>query len=186
MERLAKLVTVQLFAKVFQIVLSFMTTRLVSKQVFGYANANLGLTTTCCMFWWRECIRKVIQKNVGKDCEALIYKWLVIQICFALLTLTQVFIWEEQVEHQNISILFTVVASVIEAPTEIFYFKSIEQPNARLAAEGIALFLKSIFTYCFLVYDYGLIAYSGSLLVYSSTLIIVYKLTLKPVPKSTI
>ena len=103
-----------------------MTTRLVSKQVFGYANVNLGLTTTCCLFWWRECIRKVIQKHADKDCETLVWKWLYVQIIFALATLGQIFIWPEQLlEHQNLCICLTVLSSLIEAPAEVYYFQSI-------------------------------------------------------------
>jgi hypothetical protein len=59
---ISQLISLQLFSKLASLLLNFATARIVSKEVFAYANIQLTLTYTCCLFWWRECIRKVIQK----------------------------------------------------------------------------------------------------------------------------
>ncbi len=78
------------------------------------------------------------------------------------------------------SVILTVIAALIESPTEFFYLESLSKgkTSARLFAEAGGLLAKSISTYVLLRYDYGLTAYALSSLIYSLCLNLIYLVTL--------
>ena len=76
--------------------------------------------------------------------------------------------------------MLTVIAALIESPTEFFYLESLSKgkTSARLFAEAGGLLAKSISTYVLLRYDFGLLAYAISSLLFSFCLNLIYLLTL--------
>lgn len=63
---LSQLMTLQIASKVINLGLTFATARIVDKEVYGYANVQLAFFLSCCLFWWRECVRRTIQQ-IARD-----------------------------------------------------------------------------------------------------------------------
>ena len=62
---LAQLVSVQIFAKLVTFPVNFLTARIVSKDVYGYASIQMQLYLTFILFFQKEAVRKACQRDIA-------------------------------------------------------------------------------------------------------------------------
>ena len=59
------LMLVQLFSKVMTFSLNFMVARIVSKDIYGYANIQLQLFNSVVLWFAKEAVRKTVQRKIN-------------------------------------------------------------------------------------------------------------------------
>ena len=61
---LAQLLSVQLFAKAVTLPVTFLTARIVEKDIYGYAHIQMQLFLTLILFFQKEAVRKACQRDI--------------------------------------------------------------------------------------------------------------------------
>ena len=63
-KKISKTLVLQVTSKLLSFVFNIFTARLVSKEIYGYANVTLQFYYTMVLFFMKECLRKSLQKEV--------------------------------------------------------------------------------------------------------------------------
>ena len=64
LQNIGIMMMVQIFAKIVNFSMNFFVARIVSKEVYGYANIQLQLFDAVILWFSKEAVRKVIQRKV--------------------------------------------------------------------------------------------------------------------------
>jgi hypothetical protein len=115
----------------------------------------MALLYSCSLFWWRECIRKVLAVNPDKE---IVKKYLPIQVLFpiAVCICAQLTVSNSCLTYTRETIFLISVSAILESPAEYFYCDALlsNSMQSRVVAEGVALAVKSASIYAALLMEF--------------------------------